>query len=99
MYGGKVKNNTVSFVNVLKNNSPNRVQALTTIRDQEIELAKRLLLFVTYYELDVTESLSTRDRNAIIRTRYFEGEPMSTLAKEFGISPQRVYQIINFKNK
>ena len=79
--------------------SPNRASALTTIHEQEIELAKCLLFFITYDELDVVQPLSTRERNDIIRARYGEGTTISKLAEEFGISPQRVHQIVNFKNK
>ena len=34
------------------------------------------------------------DRNAAIHARYLMGELVSDLAKEFGISQQRVYQIL-----
>lgn len=36
-------------------------------------------------------------RDAIIRERYAAGERLSDLAREYGISPQRVYQIVNAK--
>jgi DNA-directed RNA polymerase sigma subunit (sigma70/sigma32) len=38
-------------------------------------------------------------RDEIIRLRYAGGETLSALAREFGISPQRVHQIVNFKMK
>ncbi len=38
-------------------------------------------------------------RNELIRLRHEVGETISQLAREFGISPQRVFQIVNFKNK
>jgi len=40
------------------------------------------------------DSLPKIDRNAHIRERYASGEGLSDLAKEFEISPQRVYQIV-----
>ena len=38
-------------------------------------------------------------RNELIRKRHTAGEHLSDLAREFGISPQRVYQIVRFKSK
>ncbi|MCB9450250.1 MAG: hypothetical protein H6672_02355 [Anaerolineaceae bacterium] len=34
-----------------------------------------------------------------MRKRYALGEGLSDLAREYGISPQRVYQIVNFRRK
>jgi Mor family transcriptional regulator len=41
--------------------------------------------------------LDTKARDEIIRKRYATGERLSDLARDFGISPQRVYQIVRFK--
>jgi Mor family transcriptional regulator len=38
-------------------------------------------------------------RNAEIRERYRAGESLSTLAEVFGISEQRVYQIVQGRRK
>ena len=35
-------------------------------------------------------------RNEIIRKRFVAGETLSDIARDFNISPQRVYQIVNF---
>lgn len=43
--------------------------------------------------------LDTKTRDEIIRKRHAVGERLSDLAREFGISPQRVYQIVNIKSK
>jgi Mor family transcriptional regulator len=43
--------------------------------------------------------LDTQTRNEEIRKRHAAGERLSDLARVFGISPQRVYQIVNFKSK
>jgi DNA-directed RNA polymerase sigma subunit (sigma70/sigma32) len=41
-----------------------------------------------------------RSRNEIIRLRYAAaGESLSDLAHEFGISPQRIYQIVHHRRK
>lgn len=36
-----------------------------------------------------------QNRNEIIRARYNSGEGLSGIARDLGISPQRVYQIVN----
>ncbi len=41
--------------------------------------------------------LNTQDRDTLIRQRAELGERPSDLAREYGISPQRVYQILRFK--
>lgn len=38
-------------------------------------------------------------RNTSIRQRYAEGEPMSDLAREFGISFQRISQIVHYQRR
>lgn len=38
-------------------------------------------------------------RNEYIRLQYAAGETLTELARAFGISPQRVHQIVNFKQK
>jgi Mor family transcriptional regulator len=40
-----------------------------------------------------------QSRNEIIRTRYQAGESQSDLAREYGITPQRVYQIVRGRRK
>jgi hypothetical protein len=40
-----------------------------------------------------------RSRNELIRLRYAAGESISELTRAFGISPQRVHQIVSFKGK
>ena len=41
--------------------------------------------------------LNTKSRDELIRKRRSEGEGLSVLARAFGISPQRVYQIVHYK--
>ena len=40
--------------------------------------------------------LNRRLRDSIIRARHAAGETLTDLAREFGISPQRVWQIVQF---
>lgn len=42
--------------------------------------------------------LDMQTRDALIRKRHAKGEALSDLAREYGISPQRVYQIIRKQN-
>jgi hypothetical protein len=43
--------------------------------------------------------VDTKARNAVIRQRYQAGEGLSDLGREFGLTPQRVYQIVHYKRK
>jgi Mor family transcriptional regulator len=48
----------------------------------------------------VSDATPTKqERNAEIRQRHAEGELVSDLAKEFGISVQRIHQILKGKRK
>ena len=62
-------------------------------------MAKKLILFVTYYEHDYTDKLTVAERDALIRERHAQGETISDLAREYDISPQRVFQIVKLKPK
>jgi transposase-like protein len=64
-----------------------------------LELLRRSLREVVAWLLEVGGFRRTaqRSRNELIRLRYAAGETISELARAFGISPQRVYQIVNFK--
>jgi hypothetical protein len=53
------------------------------------------ILAILYSDL----RLDTRSRDELIRKRYAAGERISDLAREFGITPQRVHQIVNDKQK
>jgi ribosome-binding protein aMBF1 (putative translation factor) len=44
-------------------------------------------------------TLATRERNIIIRARHAAGVSQAELARQFGISYQRVHQIVNYKRK
>jgi hypothetical protein len=60
--------------------------------------AKNLYLFLIYYDHDFTPRLTTAQRNNLIRERYAAGEKISELARAFGISPQRIFQIVRGRN-
>ncbi|MBN1680474.1 MAG: hypothetical protein JW966_09285 [Anaerolineae bacterium] len=44
-------------------------------------------------------TLTTRERNIIIRARYATGVSQAKLARQFGISYQRVHQVVHGKRK
>jgi ribosome-binding protein aMBF1 (putative translation factor) len=44
-------------------------------------------------------TLSTRERNIIIRARHAAGVSQAELARQFGISYQRVHQIVHARRK
>jgi hypothetical protein len=68
-----------------------------TIPYGSIAFAKKVILFVAYFERDNSPKLTIKERNAQICKRYAAGETLSDLACEFGLSPQRIYQIIRAK--
>jgi hypothetical protein len=59
--------------------------------------AKNIFLFLIYYQQDFFPSLTTQQRDTQIKQRYQAGEGISALARVYGISPQRVFQILNPK--
>ena len=56
--------------------------------------AKKFILFLIYYDQDFLPQLTVKQRDQQIVSRYLSGETMSALARAFGISPQRVDQIV-----
>jgi ribosome-binding protein aMBF1 (putative translation factor) len=44
-------------------------------------------------------TLTTRERNIIIRARYAAGVSQAELARQFGISYQRIHQIVHGRRK
>lgn len=66
------------------------------------ELIRRSLAEIVDWLLiagGIRRSREQPSRNELIRLRYAAGETLSELARAFGISPQRVYQIVNEKGK
>ena len=70
--------------------------ALTGLDILRLPLAEIVEWFLTTSGL---KHAAQRSRNEIIRLRYAAGEHLSDLAREFDISPQRVYQIVHGKRK
>ncbi len=70
-----------------------------------LRYASRRMILETYIGLQIAATPVTRKspllqrRNAEIRERYRAGEPLYELADVFGISQQRVHQIIQGKRQ
>jgi Mor family transcriptional regulator len=60
-----------------------------------LEIAMQGILNALYGD----SALDTQSRDQQIRERHRAGERSSDLAREFGISPQRVCQIIRYRQK
>ena len=62
-------------------------------------LAAALVLQLLYSTPKPPEKpFSKKERNNFIRARYAGGETMESLAREFGITVQRVYQIVHHRH-
>jgi hypothetical protein len=71
----------------------------TVLLDSGLAPSTALLLFAVYDPRDTSILLTTANRDEIIRSRFETGEGLSVLGAEFGVSPQRVYQIVHGKRK
>ena len=64
-----------------------------------VAYAIQLFLAIFYSDLDQPQRLTTKQRNEQLRKRFANGERISDLAREFGITPQRVHQIVKSTSK
>jgi DNA-binding transcriptional regulator LsrR (DeoR family) len=58
-------------------------------------LASATLYFVYDYPAQPDKSLGIQERDTLIRTRYAAGVSQADIARQFGISYQRVHQIVH----
>ena len=69
-----------------------------TVHLDNLRLAKQIILYVTFRDahdpVPVQQRIYKEERNRVIRTRHAAGEGLSDLAREYQISPQRVWQIV-----
>ena len=61
---------------------------------EKLLVAKQRILAAIHIRFRVT-LVGKDERDLILKARYFAGATLSALAREFGLSPQRVFQIIN----
>lgn len=66
-----------------------------------LDILRRSLAEVTHWLFVLTKFWKGNQlsRNELLRLRFAAGESLSELARAFGISPQRAYQIAHFKRK
>ncbi|MBK9745787.1 MAG: recombinase family protein [Chloroflexi bacterium] len=74
---------------------PNGALGLETVLSPIFQIAKPLMLFILYLDVETAKSSNTQ-RDEAIRCRYAKGESISDLARAYDITPQRVFQIIQF---
>jgi ribosome-binding protein aMBF1 (putative translation factor) len=60
---------------------------------------KRLLAKLNSIPSPPDQTLTTKERNIIIRARHAAGVSQVELARQFGISHQRVHQIVHGRRK
>ncbi len=65
------------------------------MHSDNIPLAKRFLLFVACLEPDLHPPISIAERVRQSMAAYLGGMKQSALARQHGVSPQRVWQIVN----
>ena len=77
---------------------PNGASGRETVHLENLRLAKQILLYVVFRNAHdpvvVQQRIYKEERNRLIRTRHAAGEGLSDLAREYEISPQRVWQIV-----
>ena len=73
---------------------PNGALGLDTVLNQNRQLAKPLILFSLYLNLEIQKP-SNAQRDQTIRIRYTEGETISDLARTYRLSAQRIFQIVH----
>jgi hypothetical protein len=67
--------------------------------EQGENLVSAALYFVYDYPPLLDKSLSIQERDTLIRTRYAASPSQAELARQFGISYQRVHQIVHGRQK
>ena len=77
---------------------PNGASGRETVHLDTLRLAEQIILYVTFRNahdpVPVQQRIYKEERNRIICTRHAAGEGLSDLAREYQISPQRVWQIV-----
>ncbi len=74
----------------------NGASTLEQVLSRRIASAKQTILFVVYDDKG-TPSMTIQERDNQIYLRFEEGEKMTTIAGKFGLSIQRISQILKTK--
>lgn len=75
--------------------SPNGISTRKSLQVRRLISSIRRTVKFLYPRSLRLSGLTTEQRNWLIRQRFEAGEGLSDLARHYGISPQRVYQIIH----
>jgi hypothetical protein len=76
-----------------------------TTRIPSMNIAVKRVLDLLYMDIPrptepvISEHFSKSERNQQMRIRYVNGESIADLAKEYDVSDQRVFQIVNHRQK
>lgn len=77
---------------------PNGASRRETVHLDTLRLAKQIILYATFRNahdpVPVQQRIYREERNHLTRTRHAAGKDRSDLAREYEISPQRVWQIV-----
>ena len=80
---------------------PNGASGRETVHLDNLRLAEQIILYVTFRDVHdpvpVQQRIHKEERNRLIRARHAAGEGLSDLAREYEISPQRVWQIVQVR--
>jgi len=66
---------------------PNGGQGRETVLAEKLRFSKKLILFIMHVAHERPQPTPTAQRDERIRQRYAQGETLSDLAREYGISP------------
>ena len=81
---------------------PNGTSRRETVHLDNLHLAEQIILYVTFRNahdpVPVQQRIYKEGRNRVIRARHAAGEGLSDLAREYEISPQRVWQIVQSRS-
>ncbi|NJO82528.1 MAG: recombinase family protein [Blastochloris sp.] len=62
-----------------------------------VKVAKPIILYIAYHQRDLNPPMTVQQRNALICAHYADGQTISDLARAYGLTPQRIFQIVNEK--
>ena len=72
----------------MKQSDPGRIR-------ERIYHSESILAWAAKYLLDHLYRRTKTSRDDTIRLRYVQGETLSDLAREYGLTPARIFQIVN----
>jgi hypothetical protein len=77
---------------------PNGGAGRKTVPERLADAVRKILGTFHAISASHVDTIDSVQRDCTIRDRYSRGETLSALAREFGLSPQRVFQIVNLSD-